>query len=283
MSGATRSFSRGRVVAAVLGGSLLLLFVVPIVALLTFAPPSQILDAANQSGVRAAFSFTALASTFALAITLLLGVPLGYLLAGRSFPGRSVVEAFVTLPVVVPHLIAGLALFFLFAPNAPLGRAAIAAGFPVLSTIGGVVLVMVYVSAPYTVVASQLAFRSVDERLVEAARSLGASPSATFLRVTLPLALRGIVAGGVLSWARSVSEIGGFLIVAYVVYPSPFYNGPVTTPASVYIYNLYQIGDTTGAASVASLFVLGALALFVVVRALERSGRLPWVGRRLPG
>jgi molybdate/tungstate transport system permease protein len=283
MSAPARSFSRGRVVAAVLGGSLLLLFVVPVIAILTFAPPTEIFDAANQSGVRASFAFTALASTYALAITLVLGVPLGYLLAGRGFPGRSVVEAFVTLPVVLPHLIAGLALFFLFAPQAPLGRLAIAAGLPVLSTIGGVVLVMVYVSAPYTVVASQLAFRSVDARLVEAARSLGASPSVAFVRVTLPLALRGILAGGVLSWARSVSEIGGFLIVAYVVYPSPFYNGPVTTPASVYIYNLYQISDTAGAASVASLFVLGALAVFLIVRAVERSGRLPWVGRRLPG
>jgi molybdate/tungstate transport system permease protein len=267
----------------VLGGSLLLLFVLPIVALLTFAPPSDLLDAANQSGVRAAFSFTVLASTLALVVTLGLGVPLGYLLARGTFPGRSVVEAFVTLPVVVPHLVAGLALFFLFAPTAPLGRAAVSLGFPVLDTIGGVVLVMVYVSAPYTVVASQLAFRSVDERLVEAARSLGASPTEAFGRVTLPLALRGIVAGGVLSWARSVSEIGGFLIVAYTVYPSPFYGGPVTSPASVYIYNLYQLGDTAGAASVASLFVLGALALFLVVRAVERSGRLPWVGRRLPG
>jgi molybdate/tungstate transport system permease protein len=283
MNRSTRPLTPGRVASAVLGGSLLLLFVLPVVALLTYAPPSDLLSAANQSGVRAAFSFTVLASALALAITLGLGVPLGYLLARGTFPGRSVVEAFVTLPVVVPHLVAGLALFFLFAPTAPLGRATIALGLPVLDTIGGVVLVMVYVSAPYTVVASQLAFRSVDERLVEAARSLGATPSEAFGRVTFPLALRGIVAGGVLSWARAVSEIGGFLIVAYTVYPSPFYPGPVTSPASVYIYNLYQLGDTAGAASVASLFVLGALLVFLVVRSVERSGRLPWVGRRLPG
>ena len=275
--------SGGRVAAGVLGGSLILLFVLPIVALVTYAPVTDLVRSADASGVQQAFSFTVLASGLALAITLVFGVPLGYLLARDGFPGRSLVEAFVTLPVVVPHLVAGLALLFLFAPSAPLGKAAVALGLPVVDTVWGVVLVMVYVSAPYTVVASQLAFRSVDDRLVEAARSLGASRSEAFRRVTLPLALRGIVAGGVLSWARAVSEIGGFLILAYTVYPSPPYEGPVTNPASVYIYNLYTIGDTQGAASVASLFVLGALVLFLIVRTLERSGRLPWVGRRLPG
>jgi molybdate/tungstate transport system permease protein len=167
---------------------------------------------------------------------------------------------------------------FLFSPRTPVGRLFQWAGVPVFGSFVGVVLVMTYVSASYTVLASQLAFRSVDARLIESARCLGASPQEAFATLTFPLALRGIVAGALLTWARSVSEIGGFLILAYTVYPGPGYAGPVTTPVSVYVYNLYQLGDLSGTAAVASLFVLVAFGLFLAVRWLERSGLLPWDG-----
>lgn len=265
-----------RAAEVVLSASLLALFLLPLYALFRYAGADQIAAAASSPGARAALDFTLLASGLALAITLLLGVPLGYLLARRSFAGKSVVESVVALPVMVPHLVAGLALLLLFDPAEPVGGIAVRLGFPVFDTVWGVVLVMVYVSAPYTVLASDLAFRSVDPRVTEAARCLGASPSAAFSTVTLPLAARGIVAGGLLSWARSVSEIGGFLILAYTVYPAGPYAGPATSAVSVYIYNLYQVGDLPGAVGTSALFVLVAFVLFVVVRVLERFGRWPW-------
>jgi molybdate/tungstate transport system permease protein len=265
----------------VLSGSLVLLFVVPIVALVTYAPFSALSRAAEDPGVLTSLSFTLFASGLALAASLLFGVPLGHLLARRRFPGRSIVESAVALPVVVPHLIAGLALFLLFTRPSPVSALANGLGLPVLDTIWGVVLVMVYVSAPYTVLASQLAFRAVDPRLLEAARSLGASPATAARTVALPLALRGIVAGAVLTWARSVSEIGGFLILAYTVYPGGPYTGPVTNPLSVLIYTTYQI-DVASATAIASLFVLVAFGLFLLVRLLERFGRLPWRAGELP-
>lgn len=260
-----------RALAVASSGSLLLLLVLPLVAVLTYAPLGRLLQAASDPGVEAALGFTLLASGIALGISLLTGVPLGYLLARRRFRGKSVLEAVVVLPIVLPHLVAGLALLFLFAPTSPVGALAIRAGFPVFGTIWGAVLVMVYVGVSYTVLASQVAFRAVDGELLEVSRSLGATPRDAFATVTLPLALRGIASGAVLSWARSVSEIGGFLIIAYTVYPSPPYAGPVTSPISVYVYNLYQIGDLPGAAAVASLLVLIAFALFLAVRLVERS------------
>ena len=260
----------------VLSASLLALFVLPIVALAWTATPETFVRAVGDPQVRLSIGFTLYASGAALGLSLLLGVPLGYLLARRRFRGRAVVESVVGLPVVVPHLVAGLALLFLFSPSTPVGALFRWAGLPVFGTFLGVVLVMTYVSASYTVLASQLSFASVDDRVVEAARCLGATPHEAFASVTFPLALRGIVAGAILTWARSVSEIGGFLILAYTVYPSTGYPGPVTAPISVYMYNLYQIGDLRGTAAVASLFVLIAFALFLSVRAIERSGRLPW-------
>jgi len=272
MSGAAQAAARGlRLVAS---GSLLALFVVPIVALALYPPLDTVLAEAADPAVRASVAFTLLASGIALAVTLLLGVPLGHLLARRKFPGRSVVEAAVALPVVVPHLIAGLAILLAFAPQSPLGALAVRLGVPVFATVWGVVLVMVYVSAPYTVLASELAFRAVDDRLLETARSLGASPTAATRTIALPLALRGIV-------ARAVSEIGGLLIVAYTVYPSGPYAGPVTSPISVYIYTVYQI-SLAQAAAISVVFVLVAFALFVLVRLVERAGGLPWRAGALP-
>jgi ABC-type sulfate transport system permease component len=260
----------------VLSGSLLLLFLLPIYALLTYAPPGQILSAARDPAVGAAIWLTLFASGIAVLAAVVFAIPLGYVLARRAFRGRSVVEAVVGLPVVVPHLLVGLGLFFLVLPGSPLYRFTNAIGFPVYDTIWGVVLVMVFVSAPYTVLASDLAFRAVDARTLEAARSLGAGPASAFLTVTFPLALRGIVAGLLLTWARAVSEIGGILILAYTVYPGGPYNGPVTSTLSVLVYNLFQSGDLAGAAAVSSVFLLIAFVLFLLVRLGERSGWVPW-------
>jgi len=259
-----------------LSGSLLLLLLLPIVALFTYAPFSRIVAAAENTYVREAIWLTLYASGIAVLVTALLAIPLGYLLARHRFFGRSVVESLVALPVAVPHLMVGLGIFFLVLPGSPLYDFTNAIGFPVYDTIWGVVVVMAVVSAPYTVLASQLSFEAVDARVIEAARSLGAGGATTFITVTLPTALRGIVAGLLLTWARAVSEIGGILILAYTIYPGGPYNGPVTNTISVYIYDLFQAGNLTDAAAVSSLFLLVAFALFLTVRIGERAGWLPW-------
>jgi ABC-type sulfate transport system permease component len=264
------------VLQLVLSGSLLLLFLLPIYALFTYASPTEIFTAATNFAVDEALWLTFFASGIAVLAAVVFAIPLGYLLARRSFRGRSVVEAVVALPVVVPHLLVGLGLFFLVLPGSPLYNFTNAIGFPVYDTIWGVVLVMVFVSAPYTVLAADLSFRAIDPRVLEAARSLGAGPATAFLTVSFPLALRGIVAGLLLTWARAVSEIGGILILAYTVYPGGPYNGPVTSTLSVLVYNLFQSGNLKGAAAVSSVFLLIAFVLFLVVRLGERSGWVPW-------
>ncbi len=271
-----RSERAGTVLAWILGGSLLALFVLPLVALFLVTPLSSLEAAFASPEVWTSLGFTAYASLVALAISLVLGVPLGYVLARHSFRGRAVVESLVNLPIVLPHLVVGLALLALFAPNSPLGGFLVGLGFPVVGTIAGVIAVMVYVSAPYTVLASELAFRALDPKLSETARCLGATPRRVLTTVSLPLASRGILTGALLTWARSVSEIGGFLILAYLVYPSGIYQGPVTNPISVYVYNLYQAGFVSSATAVAAVLVLIAFAIFLSVRLVERSGRLPW-------
>ena len=258
-----------------LSASLLLLFVLPIYALFAFAP-SEIPEYATNPGVQAALWLTFYASGITLLIAIVFAIPMGYLLARRTFPGKAVIEALVALPVVIPHLLVGLGLFILLLPGSPAYRFTEWLGMPVYDTIWGVVLVMAFVSAPYTVLASDLSFRAVDGRMLEASRSLGAGPATSFLTVSFPIALRGIVAGLLLTWARAVSEIGGILILAYVVYPGGPYSGPVTSTLSVLVYNLFQAGNLQGAAAVSAVFLLIAFALFVAVRLAERVGWVPW-------
>jgi ABC-type sulfate transport system permease component len=267
----------------VLAGSLLVLFVLPIYALFTYGTPAEIVSAWRNPVVWQAIDLTFYASGIAVLAAVVLAIPLGYLLARRPFRGRSVVESIVGLPVVVPHLLVGLGLFLLLIPGSPLYRFTTAIGFPVYDTIWGVVLVMVFVSAPYTVLAADLSFRAIDGRVLEASRSLGAGPATAFVSISLPLAARGLVAGLLLTWARAVSEIGGILILAYTVYPGGPYNGPVTSTLSVLVYNLFQNGNLQGAAAVSAVFLLVAFALFLLVRVGERIGWLPWQrGELLP-
>ena len=262
----------GPAVAAILSASLLALFVLPLVALFVYVGFGGLAAAWTNTGFLIAIEFTLLASGIAVGLGLATGVPLGYILARYRFRGRTLVESIVLLPVVIPHLVVGIALLLLFEPSSPLGRVTAALGIPIFDAIWGVVLVMVYVGASYVVLSSQLAFRSVDPEVVESARSLGASPGEAFATVTLPQSARGIATGALLMWARGVSEVGGFLILAYAISPSPPWFGPVTNTASVYIYNLYSISGLPGAAAASCLLVLIALAIFVGVRLLDHSG-----------
>ncbi|MCL4308976.1 MAG: ABC transporter permease [Candidatus Thermoplasmatota archaeon] len=265
--------SVGSFVGAVLSASLILLFVLPLVVLFLYVGWSGFVQEATNDGFLTSIRFTLLASGIAVGLGLLTGVPLGYVLARYRFRGRSFVESAVLLPVVIPHLVVGIALLLLFAPDGPVGRFMAGLGLPVFDAIWGVVLVMLYVGASYVVLASQLAFRAVDPEVVDTARSLGASPGEAFATVTLPQSARGIATGALLMWARGVSEIGGFLILAYAIEPSPPWFGPPTAPASVYIYDLYQSsGGLEAAAAASCVLVLVALAIFLAVRLVDRAG-----------
>ncbi len=262
-----------------IAAALVVLLFLPLLALFRATSWGELVQAAGDPAVRASLGLTLLASAISLGLVLLFGIPTGYLFARRPFRGKLLVESFITLPTVLPHVIGGLAILLLVAPDSPLGSALARYGFPPVETIWGVVMVMFYVSVAYTVLASEVAFRAIDRGVVEAARSLGASPSEAFASVVLPGALRGILAGALLSWGRGISEIGGFLLVAYAVYPTGPYAGPVTSPLSVFIFNLYQIGDLSGAVAVSALLVLLAFAIFAGARwaALHGSETWRWV------
>jgi molybdate/tungstate transport system permease protein len=198
-----------------------------------------------------------LAALFAL----LTGVQLAYLLA-KGFPGSAVVQSFVAFPLVVPHSVAGIVILFGF------GRGGAFPRLSILGTMVGAVLALAFVSAPFAVNSAREAFESLDPRVEYAARVHGSSPLGAFLRVSLPLSARGILTGGVLAWARAVSEFGAVAVVAYSVeFFYPFAGERVVAQhAPVFVYNTYLQGGLDESGVVAALLLAVSAVIFLLVR-----------------
>lgn len=164
--------------------------------------------------------WTALRLSFQVALcSALAGLPfavaIGYVLARASFSGKWLVETLVHLPLVLPPVVTGYLLLVCFSPRGPIGSLlADWFGVRIVFTWLGAVLASTVVSFPLMVRAIRLAFQGVDPRLEMAARSLGASRTAAFFTVSLPLAGRGVIAGWLLAFARSLGEFGATIMVA---------------------------------------------------------------------
>ena len=230
----------------------------PLVRLLLMASPTSLGAALADPELRASIALTVLCATVATAIAALLGVPLGYLLARSHFPGRRLLLGIVDLPVVIPHPVAGIALLLFLGRHSLVGGTLASIGLEFVSHVPGIVAGMLFVSAPLLVSGAREAFGMVDPKLERVARSLGDSPWQCFRRITLPLAGRGILAGGILAWARSVSEFGSIVILTY--------NPKV---ASILIFDRFTAYGLPAAIPAAVLLLMVALAVFAVVRLVE--------------
>ncbi len=215
-------------------------------------PARDVGSAVSDPEVLSSIALTFKAAFFATIVSALAGIPLAYLLARKRFPGRSLVLAIIDLPVIIPHSAAGIALFGLIGRNSLLGRFF---DNGLIGTTAGISIAMAFVSIPFLINSARNAFLSVDPRLENVARTLGASPFRVFFTISLPLALRGIVSGMILMWARGISEFGAVVIIAY---------HPMTTP--VMVFQRFNDFGLKYARSVAVLLIVICVALFVALR-----------------
>ncbi len=197
-------------------GALLVLFIlVPLVGLIWRAVTAPDFWASlGKPIVIEALRLTAVTSGITVVLALVTGTPLAYLLARRTFPGKWLVEAIVDIPLILPPVVAGVALLIAFGRRGLLGAELSALGIELPFTTAAVVLAQVFVGIPFYVRSARLGFMSVDPSVEEAASIDGASAWRTFRDVTLPLALPGITSGIVLCWARALSEFGATLMFA---------------------------------------------------------------------
>lgn len=203
----------------------------------------------------------------ALAATLLVapaGILVGHALARRSFPGKSVVETVVALPLVLPPTAIGYLLLALFARDGPLGARALGFDPGVLFTWRAAVLASAVVSLPLVARTARTAFEEVDPRLERMARTLGLSRTRAFLAVTLPLARRGLLAALALGFGRALGEFGATAVVAGSI-PGR------TQTLSLAIFSEIQLGDTRAALRLVALTVALAFAILWCVERLLRA------------
>ena len=211
--------------------------------------------------VWSAFALSLKVAGCATAITLVLGVAVGYWLARRRFPGRDLLDSLLTLPMVLPPTVLGYYLLVLLGRRGWLGGwLQESFGINLIFTWQGSVIAASVVTFPLVFKSARAAFEGVDGRLERAARTLGLSEPAVFLRVTLPLAWRGILAGVLLAFARALGEFGATLMVAGSI-PGE------TETLSVAVYEAVQAGrdDLAG-----SLVLLLSLICVVVLLAVGR-------------
>lgn len=199
---------------------------------------------------------------WATAIALVLGVAVGFLLARRRFPGRELLDTILTLPMVMPPTVLGYYLLVLLGRKGWIGQSLQDwFGINLIFTWQGAVIAAAIVAFPLVFKPARAAFETVDGRLEDAVRVLGISEAALFLRVTLPLAWRGILAGALLAFARAMGEFGATLMVAGSI-PGR------TQTLSIAVYEAVQAGQD----DIANTLVLITSAVCIAV--LLTAGRL---------
>jgi molybdate transport system permease protein len=200
-------------------------------------------------------------------VLLVVGIPIAYWIVFSTWRGKFLVEAIVALPLVLPPTVLGFYVLIAIGPMSPLGRFyASVAGHGLPFTFEGLVIASVLYSMPFAVQPFSAEFASVDRRLLEASWSLGVSPLGTFRRVVLPLSIRGLVTGIVLSFAHTLGEFGVVLMVGG--------NLPgVTRTISISIYDQVQALQYDAANRTALLLLAFS---FLVLAAVYGLRRRPW-------
>jgi molybdate transport system permease protein len=222
-----RLFTVLLLVAAAVAGLFLLL---PLVAIFARVSPGTLVSQLGHRVVVDALVVSLKTNAIAEALILVVGTPAAYLIAShRSFPGRKVVLTLVELPLVLPPAVAGIGLLAAFGRFGLLGSTLRWLGVQLPFTQVAVVLAVAFVASPFYVRGAIAAFEGVDRTLLDASRTLGASPARTFRRVALPLAAGGLGAGAALAFARGIGEFG-----ATIMFAGSLQGATQTLPLAIY-------------------------------------------------
>lgn len=233
----------------------------PLLGLLIRAPWGNIREVLAESAVVGALRLSLVCATSATALSLVFGVPLAWVLARARFPGRGLLRALVTLPLVLPPVVGGVALLLAFGRRGIVGQYLDSwFGFTLPFTTLGVVVAETFVAMPFLIVTVEGAFRGSDRGFEEAATTLGASRLTVFRRVTLPLIRPSLIAGAVLCWARALGEFG-----ATITFAGNFPGRTQTMPIAVYLAL-----ERDPKAAIALSLVLLAVSISVLIGMRDR-------------
>ena len=258
--GASRSVPAPLLVPALIA---ILFLLLPLAGLLIRAPWGRLGAALSGTDATQALTLSLWTATVSTAISMVIGVPLAWVLARSSFPGQRLLRALVTLPLVLPPVVGGVALLLAFSRTGIVGRYLDSwFGLTIPFSPLAVVMAETFVAMPFLIITVEGAFRSADQGFEEAAATLGAKRMTVFRRITVPMIAPSLGAGAVLCWARALGEFG-----ATITFAGSFPGQTETMPIAVY----YALENDPDAAIALSLVLL------VVSVAVLASLRDRWV------
>lgn len=239
-------------------------FILPLIGLLARAPWPTAWGELTSSEALSALELSIVCSLSATAVALALGFPLAWVYARVAFPGRNLLRALTTLPMVLPPVVGGVALLFALGRRGLIGQWLDQFfGIRLPFTVAGVVIAETFVAMPFLILTVEAGLRGMDKRFEDAARTLGGSRWTVLRRVTLPMVAPSLFAGAVLCWARALGEFG-----ATITFAGNFPGRTQTMPLAVYI----ALETRPEGAIVLSLVML-AVSLTVLVALRDR-----WLG-----
>ncbi len=227
----------------------------PLIEMITQPSLQDLKEAVQDPDVLRSIWLSIYTSGLAALISFVIGTPFAYLLARKDFFGKRFVESIIDLPIMIPHPVVGIAILGLAGKNHWLGQIMQQVGIHIMGTVTGIVTVLTFVGLPFYINTVKTGFEAIPVRLENVSRSLGASLTGTFFRVTFPLAWRSMLVGVIMCCARAVSEFGAVVIVAY---------HPMIAP--VMIYERFTAYGLKYSQPVAVWLILVCLILFLLLR-----------------
>ena len=253
----------GRVLTALLCGLFVAFISLPLLALLLQVPLDQLGRYLGNPIVTDALRLTAISTVSSLALMILFGTPVAYVLGRSTFRGKKLLETVLELPLVLPPAVAGVALLFAFGRRTAIAGLLRGVHVEIAFTLVAVVLAQLFVAAPFYIKSARTGFQSVPQELLDAAAVQGAGGWGIARHVLIPLALPSLAGGAVLGWARAVGEFG-----ATILFAGNFQGRTQTMPLAIYIA---MESDTNAAIVLAAILVIASFTVLLVFKLL--SGR----------
>ena len=239
-----------------------LFVVLPIVAVFLRIAPSQVNAQLHNAAIIEAIKLSLFTAGTATVIVLVLAVPTAYFMATRNFPGKAIFDTIIDLPIVLPPAVAGVALLYAFAPRGLLGPIFLRFGYILPSSTIAVIIAETFVASPFLLRSAKTGFENMDRDVINSAKMLTGSPLRVFFTVTLPLSIRAIISGAMMTWARALGEFGATLMFAGIL-PGV----TQTMPLAIYVF-LYS--DPVAGVMLSIILITIAFGVLITVKLIEQ-------------
>ena len=250
------------IIAAVTGFIILFFNVFPIINTFYWTDSETLMKTLFDKAVLASIWLSVKCASITTLIAFLLGIPLAYYLARHEFKLKSLVESLIDIPMVIPHTVAGICLLTVLSPRSFIGRFLENNHIETLGTETAIIIAMLFVSMPLFIDTAKDAFKGVPVRIENVSRSLGANQIQTFFGITFILSWRNILSGIIITWARSISEFGAVIILAY---------HPMIAPTL--IYERFTTYGMKYAIPANIILIIISIIIFIVLRLVSLGGK----------